>query len=132
MYICCYYEYYELYCERITVIYYLKDLKILLKGKDDIFHTTINSRVLPICSPLQLPPLLCTENIVLWALILIGKYRTASELYICYMLLFADKLYTAPSGTEYNQSLPYKQQVRNIFSLSLFFNGLEFPFIVLL
>ena len=27
------------------------------------------------------------------------------------MLLFADKMYTAPSGTVYNQSLPFKQQV---------------------
>ena len=132
MYICWYYELLRTILWTNHSYLLLKDLKILLKGKDDIFHTTKNSRVLPICSPLQLPPLLCTENIVLWALILIGKYRTASELYICYMLLFADKLYTAPSGTEYNQSLPYKQQVRNIFSLSLFFNGLEFPFIVLL
>ena len=110
MYICLYYELLR------TILWtnhsYLKDLKILLKSKDDIYHTTIISRVLPICSPLQLPPLLCVENIVLWALILIGKYRTASELYICYMLLFADNLYTAPSGTEYNQSLPYKQQVK--------------------
>ena len=27
------------------------------------------------------------------------------------MLLFADKMYTAPSGMVYNQSLPFKQQV---------------------
>ena len=47
------------------------------------------------------------------------------------MLLFADKMYTAPSGTVYNQSLPFKQQVntklvRHLLFAELF--GIPFVF----
>ena len=59
---------------QLTII--LKVLKILLKGKDDIFRTTMISRVLPNLQSPSVTPLVVLVNVVLSAHIIIENYRT--------------------------------------------------------